>query len=293
MPKINIGNTKLFFDIYGSKLDIQKTVVKEKPTMIVLHGGHGMVDHTLYVEFWSQFSDIAQVIFLDQRGCGRSDVTEKNEWNLAHWGQDIVDFCDALSIEKPIVAGVSMGGHVMCEYATKYPEHPGALIFCNTEARFDVHAVIKKFEELGGSEIANIARENFLSPSPEIAKIYEERCIPFYAKNAYSKDEIKRCRQRREVFEHFCRNEFNTFNYLDEIHKICCQTLFMVGEDSPGHPPQFAQEMADRIDKKRVTYHLFKNAGAAVYKDVPVESYQVVKDFLMLISESKTCKKAN
>jgi len=281
MPKIKIRNTKLFFDIYGSKLDIQKSTVKEKPTMIVLHGGHGIADHTLYVEFWSQFSNLAQVIFLDQRGCGRSDVADKSEWNLACWGQDIVDFCEALSIVKPIIAGVSMGGHVMCEYVTKNPEHPGALIFCNTEAKFDVNAVIKKFEELGGSEIGDIARQNYLFPSPENAKIYEERCIPFYAKNAYSKDEMKRCQQRTEIFEHYCRNEFNTFNYLDALHKICCPTLFMVGEDSPGHPPVFAKEMANNINQKWVTYHLFKNAGAPVYKDAPDEAYQAVKNFLI------------
>ena len=90
MPKINIGSATLFFDIYGSKLDI-KTTITEKPTLLVLHGAHGLVDHTLYVEFWSQFSDIAQVIFLDQRGCGRSDWRNKNEWNVKRWGEDVYE----------------------------------------------------------------------------------------------------------------------------------------------------------------------------------------------------------
>ncbi|MDO8955090.1 MAG: hypothetical protein Q7V63_09625 [Gammaproteobacteria bacterium] len=38
---ININGCKLFFDVYGSKLKILPTEVKEKPTLIVLHGGHG------------------------------------------------------------------------------------------------------------------------------------------------------------------------------------------------------------------------------------------------------------
>lgn len=60
--KINDGN--LFFDVYGSKLSLIKDSVEQKPTLIVLHGGHGFADHTLYVEFWSQFQDIMQVIFI-------------------------------------------------------------------------------------------------------------------------------------------------------------------------------------------------------------------------------------
>ena len=117
---ITINGCKLFFDVYGSKLDIQATSIKEKLTLLILHGGHGMIDHTLYVEFWSQFSDIAQVIFLDQRGCGRSDLRTPNEWNLQYWANDLYEFCQTLGIEKPILAGVSMGGHVMCEYLSRY-----------------------------------------------------------------------------------------------------------------------------------------------------------------------------
>lgn len=84
MPKIKINDTHLFFNIYGSQLNIGASDVKEKQTLLVLHGGHGFADHTLYVEFWSQFADSIQVIFLDQRGCGRSDVCDSSEWNLAH-----------------------------------------------------------------------------------------------------------------------------------------------------------------------------------------------------------------
>ena len=103
--KIKINDTNLFYDVYGSKLSILEDSVIEKPTMIVLHGGHGFADHTLYVEFWSQFSTIAQVVFLDQRGCGRSDRAQPDEWNLAHWAEDLFQFCKALGIEKPIIAG--------------------------------------------------------------------------------------------------------------------------------------------------------------------------------------------
>lgn len=183
--KIKINGINLFFDTYGSKLKIEKDHVKEKPTLIVLHGGHGFADHTLYVEFWSQFSDMAQVIFLDQRGCGRSDPGKADEWNLKHWADDLYEFCKALGIDKPIIAGVSMGGHVMCEYISRYPSHPRGLIFCNTEARFVLDDVCDALKKCGGENVAEAARRQFLNPNPENLAEYNKKIIPYYGKKSY------------------------------------------------------------------------------------------------------------
>jgi len=281
---ITINNCRLFFDVYGSKLKITPTTVIEKPTMIVLHGGHGMVDHTLYVEFWSQFSDLVQVIFLDQRGCGRSDHRNTSEWNLQYWAEDVYQFCQALGIQKPILAGVSMGGHVMCEYVAHYAENLGGLIFCNTEARFLLDDICEKMTALGGTEVGEITRQQFTNPTPESAKAYQEKCIKYYAKNAYSLTELKRCKQNIEVLSYYYQHHIQNFDYTNNLKNIICPTLLMIGEESPFHPPIRAEEMAAQISPELVTMHLFKDAGAAVYKDSPEEAKQVVQNFI-----SKLC----
>ena len=277
---ITVNNTKLFFDVYGSELSIKPDRVESKPTIIVLHGGHGFADHTIYVEFWSQFSDIAQVIFLDQRGCGRSDSSESNKWNLQQWSDDLHEFCIALNISKPIIAGVSMGGHVMCEFISKHYDYPGGLIFCNTEAKFDVEAVCKKLKKLGGEKPANACRDFYKNPTQETLNEYMKYCIPHYGKNAYSKQELDRCIKHPEVFLHYCQHQMRNFDYLNEIHKITCPSLLLVGEDSL-HLPEFATQMASRINPEYLTMKVFNNAGGPVYKDSPKEAYITVKDFLL------------
>jgi pimeloyl-ACP methyl ester carboxylesterase len=277
---IHINQCKLFFDIYGSKLSITPTEVKEKPTLIILHGGHGMVDHTLYVEFWSQFSDICQVIFLDQRGCGRSEWGVPEEWSLSHWADDLHQFCKALDIKKPILAGVSMGGHVMCEYLRHHSDNLGGLIFCNTEARFILDDVCQKLSELGGHEVGEIARIQFTNPTKESAQMYQKMCIPYYAKNAYSPSEIARCKQNIPVLSHFYKHHIQYFDYVEDLKKINCPTLLMVGESSPLHLPARAEEMARQISPALLTHYIFKNAGAPVYKDSPKEAFTVVSTFL-------------
>jgi len=280
---IDVNHARLFFDVYGSKLNITKDTVIEKPTVIILHGGHGFADHTLYVEFWSQFADIAQVIFLDQRGCGRSDAGKPDQWNLQYWADDVYEFCQKLGIKTPIIAGVSMGGHVICELIKHHPEFPGALIFCNTEAKFPLDIVCKKLEKMGGDKPANACYQFYTNPTESTLEVYMRLCVPYYAKNAYTLAELNRCIKNTAVFLHFCQQQMLTFNYLEDLKKIQCPTLLLVGEESL-HVVEAADEMAAKIDKKFLSMKLFHHAGAPVYKDAPQAAYDVVQGFLRKIS---------
>jgi pimeloyl-ACP methyl ester carboxylesterase len=117
-------------------------------------------------------------------------------------------------------------------------------------------------------------------PTPENAKRYQEKCMPLFGKVGYQKSQTDRCIKNPEIFAHYCQNDLKQLDYLNDLHKIHCPTLFMVGELSPGHPPVLAAEMAAHVDPKCVTYHEFKDAGAPVYNDSPDEAYNVVSDFL-------------
>lgn len=280
---IHVNQTQLFFDVYGSKLKITQNKVIEKPTLIVLHGGHGFADHTLYVEFWSKFSDMMQVIFIDQRGCGRSASGQASEWNLQQWATDLYQFCLALAIEKPIIAGVSMGGHVMCEFVSQYHDYAGGLIFCNTEAHFPLDLVCQKLQELSDEKTADICREFYQDPNRVTFANYAKYCIPYYGKNAYSVAELARCVQHPEVFLHYCKTQILYFNYLNELKKIQCPTLLLVGEDSL-HVVEAAYEMAKNIPSSWVTMEVFPKVGGPVYKDDPEKSYHVVRNFLKQFS---------
>src|SRR5262249_44892884 len=76
------------------------SVLRQKPTLLLLHGGPGF-DHSLYKPAYSALADVAQIIYLDHRGNGRSDWGAKEAWTLAQWGDDVVGFCAALGIERP------------------------------------------------------------------------------------------------------------------------------------------------------------------------------------------------
>ena len=68
---IQVNGTKLYFDVDGPGLMADGPGLREKPTLLLLHGGPGF-DHALFKPAFSAFADIAQLIYYDHRGNGRS-----------------------------------------------------------------------------------------------------------------------------------------------------------------------------------------------------------------------------
>ena len=83
---VPVNGVRLFFDVEGAKLVPDGTAMREKPTLMLLHGGPGF-DHTIYKPAYSRLADVAQVIYLDHRGNGRSDAGPKESWNLRAVGR--------------------------------------------------------------------------------------------------------------------------------------------------------------------------------------------------------------
>ena len=169
-----VNGVRLFFDIEGAGLVPDGPAMREKPTLILLHGGPGM-DHSSYKPRFSELADIAQVVYLDHRANGRSDAGPREAWTLAQWGDDVHAFCETLGIERPIVLGASFGGMVALAYATRHPAHPGKLILVSTEAAGSTHLAerVALFERLGGPEVGALARRRFLDGQVDEAMLHD------------------------------------------------------------------------------------------------------------------------
>src|SRR3954451_11405195 len=159
---ISVHGVRLFFDVEGEKFVPDGPVMREKPVLLMLHGGPG-ADHSIYRPAYSALADIAQVVYLDHRGNGRSEDGPRERWNLAQWGDDVHAFCEALGITDPVVLGASFGGMVALAYATRHPTHPSKLVLISTAAAGGSHLEhrVKLFERFGGPEAGAMARSRF------------------------------------------------------------------------------------------------------------------------------------
>jgi pimeloyl-ACP methyl ester carboxylesterase len=141
--------TRIFVEVIGRKLVPAGPTMRERPTMLLLHGGPGF-DHSVLADTFQPLADELQLVLVDHRGQGRSDGDDPDEWNLDRWIPDIVDFCETLELEQPIILGQSFGGVVALAVAARYPGLPSKLIVSSSLARFRPDRAFPMFEKLGG-----------------------------------------------------------------------------------------------------------------------------------------------
>src|SRR3954470_1085916 len=82
-----VNGVRLFFDVEGAALVPDGPSMRQKPTLLMLHGGPG-ADHSIYKPDYSSLADIAQIVYLDHRGNGRSEDGPRERWRLSQWGDD-------------------------------------------------------------------------------------------------------------------------------------------------------------------------------------------------------------
>lgn len=280
-----VNGVRLFFDVEGAGLVPDGPAMREKPTLVLLHGGPGM-DHSSYKPRFSQLADIAQVIYLDHRGNGRSDTGPREKWTLAQWGDDVHAFCEALGIVRPIVMGVSFGGMVAQVYATRHPAHPAKLILVSTEAAGGTHLEerVALFERLGGPEVGALARRRLLDGHVDalMLEAWLRLAFPVYTRNPRDPTWVQRAILHPEVNLWFTRpgGEGRTFNLLPMLQRVQCPTLVLGGEEDPMIPIVCQEEIAAALPPHLVRFERFRGCGHGVVADAPERAMAVIRDFI-------------
>lgn len=279
---IQVNGTRLFFDVEGAGLVPDGPRMRAKPTLILLHGGPGF-DHSIFKPFFSRLADVAQVIYLDQRGNGRSTDAGPETWNLAQWGDDVKALCDALGIERPIVFGGSFGGFVAQSYATRHPAHPGKLILSSTAARIDYEAIFASFEALGGPAAREVAREHWTTPSSESRRRYFETCLPLYRQRpGGDPDAARRAMIRDDVALWFNGrgNEHGRMDFRAALARVRCPVLVLAGGKDPICPLPFSETIAACLAPELVRLEVFPDCGHGVQFDDPDRAARVIREFI-------------
>lgn len=294
---------RIFYKVYASSKEANKEIDNEQPTLIFLHGGPGVVDHTLYEPFWSKFAGklmhnkSLQVIFIDHRGSGRSyqelegkrDYGKPETWNLVQWGKDVHTFFTAFNIKKPIIAGVSFGGVVAMSCATQFPAELGGLVLSDTDAQFDLEDVLNHFSDKvkikGGDAneiklVCDTARRMLTETTIEAYSAYVKICIPYCAANPYNANLISNCVKNEAVAYHYNRNELTRFNYLPDLYKVECPSLVITGDQNPVHTSKSATKTAKALNQDLVTFKIFHGAGSPVYADRETDVIELINHYL-------------
>lgn len=279
--RINVRGVHLFFDTDGACLVPDGASMRAKPTIILLHGGPGY-DHSGFKPLFAQLSDLAQVVYLDMRGCGRSDRSSAAHWNLAEWSADLGAFCRALEIDKPIVYGLSFGGYVALTYAAQFPDNVSKLILASTTAKLRIDRALRVFERLGGPSVRAVAKQFWQKPSSESFAEYARVCLPVYNLQAPPPGAFQRAIVNQELTIHYFTpgQEGRSFDLREAAETIRCPTLIMAGTDDPITTIDDARDLAARVRPDLLEFAIFEGCRHGLHRDAPEKSFELLRQFI-------------
>src|SRR5438874_6528819 len=126
MPALDIGAVQLHYWEVGPV---------DAPAIVILHAMGARADD--WREIADALADRWHVIALDQRGHGQSSRPGTYSFELLR--DDLVQFIDALKLERPTLIAHSMGGTVAYLYAAAFPARLDRLVAIDTPPPFPAH----------------------------------------------------------------------------------------------------------------------------------------------------------
>jgi proline iminopeptidase len=276
--QVEANGTRLWFDVEGASLVPDGPTMRERPTVVLVHGGPGSYDHSYFKPHFSRLADIAQVVYLDLRDHGRSQRHDPTDWSYELCADDIRAFCDAIGLERPIVLGHSMGSWVALLYGARHPGHAGALIPLGGMARFDLDRLTEGFRRAGGDVVADVARRAFSAED-----MTDEEWAPAFAAygpNVPSPEALARRIQNLDVSEVGGRLMLE-LDILDQLPLITSPTLVCVGELDAVTPVEASQEIYDHLPAGVRQLEVVAGVGHFPWLDDASERYwAVITDFI-------------
>ncbi|MDW5415785.1 alpha/beta hydrolase [Iodobacter sp. CM08] len=274
-------NIRLFVDIEGAGLVPDGPVMREKPTLILLHGGPGY-DHVSFKPAFSQLTDIAQIVYYDHRGHGRSDPRPSHELTLDYFADDIVRLCDALGISKPIVLGQSFGGFVAQRYIARHPAHASRVVLSSTAATLSLVRKLAMFEQLGGTAARDAAERFWLAPNESTWPEYKRLCKPLYTQTkAANNHAAQRATFKPDILFTWANSEQQEMNLLPGLAQAQCPVLVLAGELDPVCTLADAQDIAKALPQQWAQLATFTACGHGVWRDAPEAAFAQLRKFIM------------
>jgi pimeloyl-ACP methyl ester carboxylesterase len=259
--------------------------MRERPTVIMLHPGPGF-DHTVYKEFVGpSLAEVAQVVYVDVRGHGRSDRSTPERLTIAQFTEDLAELCRVLGIERPVVYGQGWGGFTAMLFACRHPDLVGKLVLVNPAARIDPARSIAVFDRIAGAEAGEAARRFYEEPTEATFAEYARLCFPHMAKRGrLAAEAVVRAEWNPTASVLWFQGPERAIDLRAELAGLAAPTLVLAGEDDPLMTIAAAEEVVASMPPGLVEFHRFAGARQAVIRDAP-ESIEVLCEFVARTDE--------
>lgn len=203
-------------------------------------------DHKMWDYQVNELSKEYYCVTYDIRGLGESPESD-GQYTLESFVDDLEGIIDELSLEKPVLCGLSMGGYISLRAVERMENKLSALILCDTKSMADDNQGKLK-RAAGIKEINGPGKGNFVEQF--VKNCFAEKFIK-ENEQAYL-EVLNRSKQNSSAGLKGCllamAARTDTTSYLP---KISIPTLLICGKEDKLTPPDGMKKMADQIKNSK------------------------------------------
>lgn len=281
--RAKIRGAEIFFDIDGAGFVPDGDRMVERPVLFLLHGGPGG-DHASFKTSSAGLRDVAQLVYVDHRGCGRSSAGDPALYTLDNNIDDLDALRENLGLNRICVLGSSYGGMVALGYALRYPERLANLVLvCTAPSYRFIEDARQHVARHGNSDQIRVCQRLWDGSFESLDQLREFYAImgPMYS-TTYKPDEFEAGWKRglrsfvalNRGFGDFLR----TFDFTERLPEIRCPTLVLAAAHDWICAPRHSQIIAERVPRAHLK--VFANSGHMLASDENAAYLQAVRGFL-------------
>ncbi|MDQ3874916.1 MAG: alpha/beta fold hydrolase [Actinomycetota bacterium] len=249
--------------------------------LVVLHGGPGM-DHTMFRPYLDGLGDEFRLLYVDERGQGRSErLTDPSTLSLEVFARDVDRLAEALELERFALLGHSFGAIVTTWHATELGTAAAYVISGGADATetmmADVHAALDALGPEGAAIAESWERERTVATEEECRQLLREQ-MPFHFHGdpppGYADDTV----YSPDVLRYFANVGYGDFDYRPRLGRVSRPTLVVVGEHDRTTTPRAAQVLHEAIPGSELV--VVPEAGHMSFVERQNEYVDAVRGFL-------------
>jgi pimeloyl-ACP methyl ester carboxylesterase len=275
--QIDVNGMRLWFDVDGPAVVPDGSEMRQRPTVVLVHGGPGSFDHSYFKPDFARLAEHAQVVYLDLRGHGRSEWGEAAAWSFEACADDVRVFCDTIGIARPIVFGHSMGGPIVLLYGARHPGHAAGLIVQSGFARWDLPRVVEGFRRAAGDQVAEIAARGY--GGDPVTEDEDARVFAAFGPRVPDEEQLVRGRQNLEFNPHGMEL-IRGLDIVDQLGRVDAPTLVSVGRLDPVTPVAAAEEIVGALPEGIARLEVVDGAGHFTWLDAPDRYWPTIIEFV-------------
>lgn len=272
-----IDGVRIFYKMIGAESNYP---------LIALHGGPGF-DHTELHPWLDPLATTFRLIYVDERGQGRSERVDPQTLTLRRFAEDVSQLAAALGLERYALLGHSFGAFITLAHAV---ELGGA-------SHYVISGGTASFSKSGPEIEANVAR---MEPAEVREQVRDSWALEPQAKTP---DDVDRLWRMQAPF-HFANSQSEAFRrylatsdqavyapdvlayfsgadypieYEDRLAQVTRPTLILTGDTDRICTPRAARDLHAGIAGSELV--VLPNAGHMTFVEQPGMYFAAVRDF--------------